>query len=81
MILYRKDHQALTFENFILALESALDQCLSAQTIAENRCLAQQQRARAQAAAEDGHAWSRVEGLEHRVIVLSAQVCLYSCVS
>jgi hypothetical protein len=56
------------------ALQSALDQSLSAQALAENRCLAQQQRARAQAAAEDAHAWSRVEALEHRVCVLSEQL-------
>lgn len=39
------------------ALLQALDSSLTAQTLAQNRCLALQQRAQAQRAAEDGRVW------------------------
>jgi hypothetical protein len=58
-------------ERKIAGLEAALDASLSLQSLAQSRCLALQQRARLQACAEDGHAWSRVEALEHRARVLS----------
>ena len=58
----------------VAALGAALDAALAAQSLAESRSLALQQRARNQHSAEDSHAWSRVEALEHRVKVLSRQV-------
>ena len=58
-------------ERKIAGLEAALDASLSLQSLAQSRCLALQQRVRLQACAEDGHAWSRVEALEHRARVLS----------
>jgi len=58
-------------ERKVAALLDALDVSLTAHSLAENRCLSLHHRARAQRAGEDGHAWSRVEALEHRVQVLS----------
>jgi chromosome segregation ATPase len=58
----------------IAALWAVLDASLEAQSLAENRCLALDDYNRTQRAAEDCHAWSRVEALQHRAAVLGQQV-------
>jgi len=56
------------------ALSAALDASLSAQTMAESQCRTLQQRAQARRVGEEGHAWSRVEGLEYRLSLVSQQL-------
>jgi hypothetical protein len=56
------------------ALSGALDASLSAQTLAQHRCNSLLQRAQTHRVGEDGHAWSRVEALQHRLALVSQQL-------